>query len=66
MGILIIWKSEAGTDIKTFDIAINSRGSGIPPYEGPEYEKYVNGEWNSKRYKIQNYKSRWYETRNCI
>ena len=51
MGILIIWKSEAGTDIKTFDIAINSRGSGISPYEGSEYEKYMNGEWNSKRYK---------------
>ncbi len=27
-----------------FDIAINSRGFGDPPYEGPEYEKYINVE----------------------
>ena len=25
----------------TFDIAISSRGFGDPPYEGPEYEKYI-------------------------
>ena len=37
-----IRKSEDGTDIETFDIAINSRGFGDPPYEGPEYEKYIN------------------------
>ena len=36
-----IRKSEDGTDIETFDIAINSRGFGDPPYEGPEYEKYI-------------------------
>lgn len=39
-----IRKSEDGTDIETFDIAINSRGFGDPPYEGPEYEKYINAE----------------------
>jgi len=38
----MIRKSRDGTDIETFDIAINSRGSGAPPYEGPEYEKYIN------------------------
>lgn len=38
-----IRKSEDGTDIESFDIAIASRviGSRVPPYEGPEYEKYV-------------------------
>lgn len=40
----MIRKSEDGTDIETFDIAINSRGFGVPPYEGPEYKKYVNVE----------------------
>ena len=39
-----IRKSEDGTDIETFDIAINSRGFGDPPYEGPEYEKYINAD----------------------
>ena len=38
----MIRKSRDGTDIETFDIAINSRGSGAPPYEGPEYEKFIN------------------------
>ena len=38
----MIRKSRDGTDIETFDIAINSRGFGDPPYEGPEYEKYIN------------------------
>ena len=37
-----IRKSEDGNDIENFDIAINSRGFGDPPYEGPEYEKYIN------------------------
>ena len=37
----MIRKSEDGTDIESFDIAINSRGIGDPPYDGPEYEKYV-------------------------
>ena len=37
-----IRKSEDGTDIETFDIAINSRGFGDPPYEGLEFEKYIN------------------------
>ena len=37
-----IRKSEDGNDIENFDIAINSRGSGDSPYEGPEYEKYIN------------------------
>jgi len=40
----MIRKSRDGTDIETFDIAINSRGFGDPPYEGPEYEKYINVE----------------------
>ena len=39
-----IRKSEDGNDIENFDIAINSRGFGDPPYEGPEYEKYINVE----------------------
>jgi hypothetical protein len=37
-----IKKSDDGNDISHFDIAINSRGFGDPPYEGPEYEKYIN------------------------
>ena len=39
----MIRKSEDGTDIESFDAAINSRviGSPVPPYDGPEYEKYV-------------------------
>ena len=28
--------------VDTLMAAINSRGSGDPPYEGPEYEKYIN------------------------
>ncbi|MDY3068905.1 MAG: hypothetical protein SOR57_04465, partial [Parabacteroides sp.] len=37
-----IKKSDDGNDISHFDIAISSRGFGDPPYEGPEYEKYIN------------------------
>ncbi len=37
-----IKKSDDGNDISHFDIDINSRGFGDPPYEGPEYEKYIN------------------------
>lgn len=40
----MIRKSNDGTDIESFNAAINSRGIGDPPYEGPEYEKYVNVE----------------------
>ena len=29
-------------EVDTLMAAINSRGSGDPPYEGPEYEKYIN------------------------
>ena len=36
-----IGKSNDGTDIEHFWIAINWRGIGDPPYDGPEYEKYV-------------------------
>lgn len=36
-----IGKSNDGTEIDHFWIAINSRGFGDPPYDGPEYEKYV-------------------------
>lgn len=41
-----IGKSDDGTDIKHFYIGTNSRviGSPVPPYDGPEYEKYVNVE----------------------
>ena len=39
-----IKKSDDGNDISHFDIDINSRGFGDPPYEGPEYEKYINVE----------------------
>ena len=28
--------------VDTLMAAINSRGFGDPPYEGPEYEKYIN------------------------
>ena len=34
--------SRDGTNIEHFWISTNSRGSGAPPYEGPEYEKYIN------------------------
>ena len=30
--------------VDTLMAAINSRGFGDPPYEGPEYEKYINVE----------------------
>ena len=34
--------SRDGTNIEHFWISTNSRGFGDPPYEGPEYEKYIN------------------------
>lgn len=36
-----IGKSNDDTNIEHFWIAINWRGFGDPPYDGPEYEKYV-------------------------
>ncbi|MCM0362549.1 MULTISPECIES: DUF7738 domain-containing protein [Bacteroides] len=36
-----IGKSEDGTDINHFWISTNTRSIGDPPYDGPEYKKYV-------------------------
>jgi hypothetical protein len=36
--------SRDGTNIEHFWISTNSRGFGDPPYEGPEYKKYINVE----------------------
>ena len=42
--------------VDTLMAAINSRGFGDPPYEGPEYEKYINVDVEWKQKEIWNQK----------